>query len=134
MNGLAAELTRIKLDANIDDPGVYLSPEGTRLAVLGAANHLKIFTISGKLIDQVPVKGSTGLIHSAWAPDGKALFVSSRVPGGYAMLRLSLDGHTKPLIENHSPDVMGAVSSPDGRHLAMTGVGDNNNLWMMENF
>ena len=113
----------------------YVSPDGTRIAmVLGVMSRIEIFTIRGELISEIQVKALTGLTSSSWAPDGKALFVSGHVPWGYALLQVSLDGQTQPIIENHAPDVMGAVPSPDGRHLALFAAGDNGNIWMMENF
>jgi len=111
------------------------SPDGTRIALmLGVTNRIKIFTIRGELIHEFQVKGLTGLTSLSWAPDGKALFVSGHVPWGYALLQVNLDGQTQPIIENHTPDVMRAVPSPDGRHLALFAAGDNGNMWMMENF
>jgi len=135
LKGLGAELTRIAIDSNVENWSAYFSPEGTRIAlVLGATNRIKIFTIRGKLIHEIQVNGLSGLTSSSWAPDGKALFVSGHVPWGYALLQVSLDGQTHPIIENHAPDVMGAVPSPDGRHIALFAAGDNGNMWMMENF
>jgi serine/threonine protein kinase len=135
VKGLGAVLTRIAMDPNIENWSAYVSPDGTRIAmVLGVMNRIEIFTMRGELISEIQVKALTGLTSSSWAPDGKALFVSGHVPWGYALLQVSLDGQTQPIIENHAPDVMGAVPSPDGRHLALFAAGDNGNMWMMENF
>ena len=86
------------------------------------------------MISEIQVKGLTDLTTSTWAPDSKALFVSGPVPWGYALLRVTLDGQTQPVIENHAPDVMAAVPFPDGRHLALFAAGDTGNMWMMEDF
>jgi len=135
LKGPGTVLTRIAMDPNTENWSTYLSPDGTRIAlVLGVTNRIKIFTIRGELINEIQVKGLTGLTSSSWAPGGNALFVSGHVPWGYALLQVSLDGRTQPIIENHTPDVMGAVPSPDGRHLALFAAGDNGNMWMMENF
>jgi len=135
LKGPGTVLTRIAMDPNIENWSAYFSPDGTRIAlVLGDISRIKIFTLRGKLVNEVQVKDLTGLTSSAWVPDGKALYVSGHVPWGYALLRVSLDGQTQPIIENHAPDVMGAVASPDGRHLALFAAGDNGNMWMMENF
>ena len=135
VKGLGAVLTTVAMDPNIENWSAYFSPDGTRIAlVLGDNSRIKIFTLRGELVNEVQVKGLTGLTSSAWVPDGKALFVSGHVPLGYALLRVSLDGQTQPIIENHAPDVMGAIPSPDGRHLALFAAGDNGNMWMMEDF
>jgi serine/threonine protein kinase len=135
VKGLGAVVTRVTMDPNVENWSAYFSPDGKRIALmLGDNSRIKIFTLRGELVNEVQVKGLTGLTSSAWVPDGKALFVSGHVPRGYALLRVSLDGQTQPIIENHAPDVMGAVPSPDGRHLALFAAGDNGNMWMMENF
>jgi eukaryotic-like serine/threonine-protein kinase len=133
VKGLGAELTRIKLDYGIDDPGVSPSPDGTRIAVLAAADRFKIFTIRGELIKEIQVKGPTSVYNFNWAQDSKALFVTGPVPGGHVLVRVSLDGQTQPVIEGNMP-VIAARPSPDGRHLAVNVGVDSNNMWMMENF
>jgi len=133
VKGLGAELTRVKLDYNIDDPGVSLSPDGTRIAVLAAENRFKIFTIRGELINEIQVKGPSSVYNFNWTQDSKALFVTGPVPSGHVLLRLSLDGQTQPVIEGNMPVIAGRAS-PDGRHLAVTVGGDSANMWMMENF
>jgi len=133
VKGLGAELTRVKVDYNIDDPGVSLSPDGTRIAVLAAENRFKIFTIRGELINEIQVKGPSSVYNFNWAQDSKALFVTGPVPSGHVLLRLSLDGQTQPVIEGNMPVIAGRAS-PDGRHLAVTVGGDSANMWMMENF
>jgi hypothetical protein len=134
VKGLGAELTRIKLDYGMDDPGVSRSPDGTRIAVLAAKDRFKIFTIRGELIKEIQVKGPSSVFNFNWAQDSKALFVTGPVPGGHVLLRVSLDGQTQPVIESHMPDFIAGKPSPDGRHLVLTGVGDSANMWMMENF
>ena len=134
VKGLGAELTRITLDNKPEDPGVILSPDGTRIAVLAAENRINILTIRGQLINEIQVKGPTSLFNFNWAPDGSAIFVTGPVPGGHMLLRVSLDGQTQPVIEGHAPGFIAGLPSPDGRHLVLTGVGDSANMWMMENF
>jgi serine/threonine protein kinase/Tol biopolymer transport system component len=135
LTGRGGVLTRITMDPNIENWSAYFSPDGTRIAlVLGDVSRIRIFTLPGELVNEIQVKGLAGLTSSAWAPDSKALFVSGHVPWGYALLRVSLNGQTQSMIENHAPDVMGAMPSPDGRHLALFAAGDNGNMWMMENF
>jgi len=134
VKGLGAELTRIMLDYKSEDPGVILSPDGTRLSVLAAGSRLKILSVHGELINEIQVKGPGDLINSPWAGDGRALFVSRRVSGGFMLLRVGLDGQVQSLIQNHAPDAISGIPSPDGRHLAVTGVGENANMWVMENF
>ena len=135
LKGRGAVLTRITMDPNVENWSAYFSPDGTCIAlVLGEIGRIKVFKLRGELVNEVQVKGLAGLTSSSWVPDGKALFVSGHVPWGYALLRLGLNGQTQPIIKKHTPDVMGAVASPDGGHLALFAAGDNGNMWMMENF
>jgi len=135
LKGRGAVLTRVTVDPNVEDWSAYFSPDGTRIVLmLGESGGIKILTLRGEIVKEIQVKGITGLTATSWVPDVKALFVAGRVPRGYALLRISLDGQTQPIIENHAPDVMGAIPSPDGRHLALFAAGDNGNMWMMENF
>ena len=70
------------------------------------------------------MKGLADLTASAWASDSNALFVSGHVSWGYTLLRVDVNGEIHSIVENHAPDVMAAVPSPDGRHLALFAAGD----------
>jgi Tol biopolymer transport system component len=133
--GLGDELTRIGLDPNIDGWDAALSPDGTRVALIsGSPGQIRIVSLRGEPTREFQVKDSPSLLNSPWAADGKALFVSASISGGYALLRVGLDGKAQPLIANHTPDVVLGLPSPDGRNLAVMAATYNQNVWMMENF
>jgi Tol biopolymer transport system component len=135
VKGLDDELTRTGLDPNMDGWDAALSPDGTRVAVIsGSPGQIKIVSLRGEPTRQFQVKDSPGLLNSTWASDGKALFVSASISGGYALLRVGLDGKAQTLIANHTPDVVLGLPSPDGRNLAVMAATYNQNVWMMENF
>jgi len=135
VKGRGDELTRIGLDPNIDGWSADLAPDGTRVAVIsGSAGQIKILSLRGEPTRELQVKDSPNLLNSSWAADGKALFVSASISGGYALLRIALDGKGQTLIANHSPDVALGLPSPDGRNLAIMAATYNQNVWMMENF
>jgi eukaryotic-like serine/threonine-protein kinase len=132
VKGLGAELTRSAQDPNTDNCCAELSPDGTRIAVvLGSPGRIKIVSLRDGVTREIRLKNSISPKFSPWAPDGKSLFVSA---ADVALLRVSLDGQVQPLIENHAPDVVFALPSPDGRHLAINANGAGRNMWMMENF
>ena len=134
-SGLGDELTRIGLDPNMDGWDAALSPDGTRVAViLGSPGQIRIVSLRGEPTREFQVKDSPSLLNSPWAADGKALFVSASISGGYALLRVGLDGKAQPLMANHTPDVVLGLPSPDGRNLAVMAATYNQNVWMMENF
>jgi eukaryotic-like serine/threonine-protein kinase len=133
--GLGDELTRIGLDPNMDGWDAALSPDGRRVALIsGSPGQIKIVSLHGEPTREFQLKDSPSLLNSPWAADGKALFVSASISGGYALLRVGLDGKAQPLIANHTPDVVLGLPSPDGRNLAVMAATYNQNVWMMENF
>jgi eukaryotic-like serine/threonine-protein kinase len=135
IKGLGNELTRIGLDPNMDGWDAALSPDGTSVAVIsGSPGQIRIVSMRSEATRELQVEDSPSLLNSTWAADGKALFVSASISGGYALLRVSLDGKTQPLITNHTPDVVLGLPSPDGRNLAVMAAAYNQNVWMMENF
>jgi eukaryotic-like serine/threonine-protein kinase len=135
VKGLGNELTRSGLDPNVDGWGAALSPDGTRVALIsGSPGQIRIVSLRGEPTREFQLKDSPSLLNSPWAADGKALFVSASISGGYALLRVGLDGKAQPLIANHSPDVVLGLPSPDGRNVAVMAATYNQNVWMMENF
>jgi eukaryotic-like serine/threonine-protein kinase len=135
VKGLGEELTRFPLNPNTDYFDFELSPDGTRIAVIsGGDNHIKIFSVRGGLTNEIQVKGTSSLLQSRWKPDGTALFVAGRAPAGHLLLQVNLDGQTRVLLESHAPDVIAGLPSPDGRHIALSGMANTSNMWMMENF
>jgi hypothetical protein len=69
-----------------------------------------------------------------WAADGKGLLASSLAPQGSTLQYLDLRGNARVLWQERGWTGLGGVPSPDGRHLAMVGLTDDRNVWMMENF
>ena len=135
VKGLGDELTRISLDPNRDGWDAALSPDGTRVAVIsGSPGQIRFISLRGEATREFQVKDSPSLLNSRWAGDGKAVFVSASISGGYALLRAGLDGKAQTLIAKHTPDVVLGLPSPDGRNLAVMAATYNQNVWMMENF
>jgi Tol biopolymer transport system component len=134
--GRGSVLLQVPLDPNMDDEWTEISPDGTRIAVSqSSAGPIHIYSIHGKVLQSVHVKGWSDILNFAWAADGKSLFVTVRVPGGRDLLHVDLQGNSHLLWENlgGSGETL-AIASPDGRHLAFDGWTTDGNLWMMENF
>jgi serine/threonine protein kinase len=135
VKGLGDELTRISLDPNMDGWDAALSPGGTQIAVIsGSPGQIRIVSLRGEPTREFVVRDWPTLMNSPWAADGKALFVGASISGGYALLRVGLDGKAQPVIANHSPDALLGLPSPDGRKLAVMAGSYNQNVWMLENF
>jgi hypothetical protein len=50
------------------------------------------------------------------------------------LLHVDLQGNAQVFWKNHGFNTTTARPSPDGRHLAILGSTNDNNIWMMENF
>ncbi len=135
MTGPGKTLCQIPLKSRSGSWNVSLSPDGTRLAVIpGATNVMRIYSLQGALLKEISVKGLVSLINSPWAPDGQSLFVAGRMSDGSQLMRVDFQGRAQVVIGNHSPDALYGLPSPDGRHLAVLGIADNKNMWILENF
>ena len=69
-----------------------------------------------------------------WAADGNGLYVPTHTPEGAKLFYLDMRGSARLLWEDRGASWSWARPSPDGRHLAISSVGNSNNVWMMENF
>jgi hypothetical protein len=56
------------------------------------------------------------------------------VPQGSTLLYLELRGNARLLWQPRGWIGLEGVPSPDGRHLAMAGLADDRNVWMVEKF
>jgi hypothetical protein len=95
---------------------------------------------------EIAVKASPKLYSLDWSADGQGLFVSALANGGSALLHLDLTGNAQTLWYSkggvREPGDLfysgtlapRAVSSPDGRYLAIQSQTVNSNIWMIENF
>ena len=102
--------------------------------ISGSPGQIRIVSLRGEPARELHVKDSPRLMKTLWSADGKVLFVGAAVSGGYALLRVGLDGRAEPVIANHAPDVILGLPSPDGRNLAVMALTDSENMWTMENF
>jgi serine/threonine protein kinase len=112
-----------------------LSPDGTRIAVLKVpGTQIHILSLKSRAAHEITAKGWNSFEALDWAADGKGLFVPSLAPQGSTLLYLDLQGNARVLWEPRGWTGLEGIPSPDGRHLAMAGLADDRNVWMMENF
>jgi Tol biopolymer transport system component len=93
-----------------------------------------MLSLSAQSAQEITIRGWTSLLNMDWAPDGKGLFTSARLQGSSVLLYVDLKGNTHTLWEQRGSLGTWGASSPDGRHLALSGWTVNANLWTMENF
>jgi hypothetical protein len=132
--GVEHELARLKID---DPDKVYtwdLSPDGTRIATLKrGTSEIHLLSLRTHADQKFIVKGWDGLEALDWTSDGKGLFTSSLATGA-VLLHTDLHGNASVLWEPKGNGMTWAISSPDGRHVAMPGFAQSSNVWSMENF
>jgi DNA-binding winged helix-turn-helix (wHTH) protein/Tol biopolymer transport system component len=135
VNGRGAELTRFDLNPNDDRWALDLSTDGTRIAATRSPEGpIYILSLRGHPLQEIKVKGRKGMLSFDWTTSGKGLYVSSEAPGGAELLYVDFQGNSQVLWKNRAGNVTAGLPSPDGRHLAIMGLGFDGNIWMMENF
>lgn len=115
-----------------------LSPDGALIAatVFGAdENRIRLLPVSGGPVRDLRVKGHTGFNSVDWAADSKGLFVSSN-PTGWrqSLLYVDLSGNARQIRQVDSIWPNWAVSSRDGKYVAMPTANLVSNVWMVANF
>jgi len=133
MRGAGPELARMKIDPDKDYTW-DLSPDGTRIATLKrGTSEIHVLSWRTHADQKFIVKGWDGLAMLDWTSDGKGLFTCS-MSSGTVLLHTDLQGNASVLWEPKGAQAIWAVSSPDGRHVAMPGFASNSNIWSMQDF
>ncbi len=145
--GRGPELTRFPI--NPDDEYIWdLSPDATRIALLGTAERMPIvqaltefkgpihiLSLHGEMPEELTVKGWTSFgQYVDWAPDGKGLYISAFSQGRSTLLFVDLQGNATPIGEWSTEGPPRAIPSPDGKRIAMLSRSTTANIWMIENF
>lgn len=134
--GKPRELTKIQLPEG--DPNWSLSPDGTSIAIVTFAannNRIHLIPVTGSPARDLAVKNGSGFNSVDWGADSKGLFLSSNPTGlRQSLLYVDLAGNAHPIwqVDNIWPSW--AVSSRDGKYVAMPKINMDSNVWMMEKF
>jgi Tol biopolymer transport system component/DNA-binding winged helix-turn-helix (wHTH) protein len=112
------------------------SLDGRHLAFTEYDAHegrIEIMPVGGGEAREVDVEGRNSFRTLNWSADGKGLFVGTE---GSMLLYVDLEGRAQVLWQRRPSDCyyLGARPSPDGRHLRMTGLRVESNVWLLENF
>jgi Tol biopolymer transport system component len=119
-------------------PAWSLSPDGTRLAVIGmedaSSNKIDLFDLaSGKLLRKLDVQTKGPLMEISWAGPRAIIVSAGAETGGSDLLFIDMDGPQHLLW--HDPRILGGITvSLDGRHVAASAVLNKVNAWLAENF
>ncbi len=137
MAGPGKELLRIPIDAGVDYAW-DLSPDGSLVAIAKndlEAVHIRFVSIGNGQVRTVAAKGHAALSSLDWAPASNSVFVGAWGPTGATLSQIDIDGKVQPLWQqSQGYFVVWGIPSPDGRHLAMSGVSAEANAWVIDNF
>lgn len=112
-----------------------LSPGADRIAVVGPSSEIVLVSLGDGSWTSMAIRAKpaspTGV---GWARDGRELYVTGHPLGSapYGVARVSLDGETEPVHASDSTWLGHPVVSPDGRWLALTGMDQSADVWMLE--
>ncbi len=117
-----------------------LSPDGTVLALASGDQpeiSIRLLSLTGAADREIAVHDWPNIGSMEWAADGKGLYCGSLTPQSGTLIYVSLQG--KAEIVSQSSELgggsfIGAVPSPDGRYLAMTGAIHSSNAWVLQDF
>jgi len=135
LKGRGRELARIPADPNTVGYWDFdVSPDGRRLAFSGNPDGpIRILSLRGE--PERELQSSLRNVQEFhWSADGNGLYVPTHTLEGVKLFYLDMQGNTLMLWEDRGASWIWARPSPDGRHLAISSVGNSNNVWMMENF
>jgi len=144
VTGSSAEIAGAKVTSpafiiwSLSPDGKYLASGETKLAEQPSVRILSIADHTWRI---VPVPGWAEIGGIDWAADGKNIWVgANRRTSSFgrldisALLKIDLDGTISTVLENSTVRFSGAIPSPDGRRLALFGVTDPSNVWLLQNF
>jgi Tol biopolymer transport system component len=99
-----------------------ISPDGRHIAfVLEGVPHnrIRIVNLHGATESEITVPGTKAFFGLNWSADGTGFFVSDVTLVGTRLLHIERGGAFQVLWTQPTSVQMGALQSPDGRHLAM---------------
>jgi len=114
-------------------PNFDISPDGSLIA-WPTNDAIRFFRLKDGMTWDVKYKGSWSLQWFDWAADCKGVFAGAPgAAGGASLLHIDLQGNVQVLWKT-TYFATWAAPSPDGRHLAILGGSQDQNVWMLEDF
>ncbi len=135
LQGRKAELVKVTTDP--DAASWDLSPDGSRVALSSfdyKAGDVQIVPLAGGTPQKLSALPWTELVATAWAADGKSLFLASYSSRGTSIARMDFTGAPKLLFHQPSWDIFSLAPSPDGHYLAFGPVITSANAWTIASF
>jgi Tol biopolymer transport system component/DNA-binding winged helix-turn-helix (wHTH) protein len=131
-----------------------LSPDGKYLAMVKRGfqtdfgmvqtnPEIQIVSIADNSTRTIRVPGWAGITTVDWSADGKSLWTGAfhtrqgwRFAGleTFTLLNIDLNGRVTETLAKGNVSFYWAISSPDGRRLALATATDSSNVWLLKNF
>ena len=133
--GRAARLAAVQ-DPLADKLRWSLSPDGMQAAVFEQySGQFDLVSFSNRSVRRVSTSPGAHLRTLTWSSAGDGLFACSAIRQGAELLFVDLKGTTHKLWQlDGFKTYLRALSSPDGKHLAVDGSSKSSNLWVLEDF
>ena len=124
--GRGREVLRLKEES----PGLNLSPDGSRIAMVlrNPPNRIRLYRLDGSVDREIEVRGAKYLTSANWASDGSAFYCVDSRGTETETLRVELDGTSKVIWTKPAGWVK---PSPDGKRLALMGFSRESNAWLL---
>jgi hypothetical protein len=96
---------------------------------------VRVFSLRGKLKRDIAVPGWSEIYGLDWAADSRSLWACTRdAKSNSVLLNVGLDRKITTVLSHPYLSLEWAVSSPDGRHLAVVQNSNKSNISLLENF
>ena len=134
LKGRGKELARTSVDPT-KKYNWALSPNGSYIAIKvdDGEGKLTILSTEGHAPRQTEITGWPGLQYMDFSSDSKGLFMTSTRNGISALLYVDLTGKAHSLWEPKLPTVGWAITTRDGKRLAIVGFSVVSNVWSVKN-
>jgi serine/threonine protein kinase/Tol biopolymer transport system component len=112
-----------------------LSPDGSWIAIAKRhGNTIRLVPLGKNQPRTITVNGRSDVTDLSWAVNSRGLFVSCMESGDATLLHVDLDGNAQPIWLQPQTTAFWGFSSPDARHLAISGESRETSVWMIGNF
>jgi len=112
-----------------------LSPGGTSVALARRADGpIEILSLKGPAAQKLLPGGWSTISGLSWTADGKGLLISGLAHNVPTLTQVDIGGQSRALWSVSSGSLEIVTPSPDGRHVAISQINKNGNIWMIENF
>jgi dipeptidyl aminopeptidase/acylaminoacyl peptidase len=148
MNGARKLLTTVKggpFNWTLSPDGKYLATVKrgfqTDFGIVQADPGVQILSIADGSKRTIPVPGWAGITNLDWSADGKSLWTGAfhtnhaqrfAALETFALLNVGLNGRVTVTLENGNVSFYWAISSPDGRRLALAAATDTSNVLLLQ--